>query len=245
MLADSVKFVFITFIFFLCSKVIVAQNKHHISASFTPALTGVNVNNFPEFSINSFNKELYSRQKPDISTYGFMFGFNYTFRFNPHWAVGVGYFSSKKESSSGEFFLYETSKSKTIYYHKYSSTEIPVRGEYFFHLKTFSPVFAIEVGPEFFKKFEMEVYSINNETDERNNFITETHYEVNNDLIRIGVGVNFGVSIQIFKFLSVLILPEFRYYSDAIRIEKCPDCSTFIGGNMWLLGLRTGITTSF
>ncbi|MBP6827286.1 MAG: outer membrane beta-barrel protein [Saprospiraceae bacterium] len=241
------RFGFLFFIIsFLCiSETSFSQKRHDFSICFAPALTGVNVDNFAEISITGFNKELFLRQKPDTPGYGFSAEILYSYRITSHLSVGVGFGISKKKSSSGAFYLYETSKAKTTYDHIYRAQEIPFRITYSFGSKRITPTVAIVVGPEFFKKFEMKVYSINNKTGMQSNFLTETHYGIKYGLARIGAGVCAGVRVRVFDFFSLSFLPEFRYYSNAIRVIKCPDCSTFIGGDMWRLGIQTMATASF
>lgn len=222
-----------------------SQSFHFFSITFTPALSGVNVNNFEDFSINSYTKQLYTTKKANAPSYGYAIGLNYRYYFHNNWSIGLGLLKSEKRSHSGEFYLSPTSKSKVIYEHKYSSIEIPFYVGYAFNRKKVSPIVAIESSVDVFRKFEMPVYSINSQTGMQSNFLTETHFGVKWSLLKFGTGVMAGVKLNIIKSISFSISPEFRYYFHSYRLTSCANCSSYIEGNMWLLGLRTELGVKF
>jgi hypothetical protein len=235
--------IFFVLVFF-GSKVL-CQSGHSVSFSYTPALSQVNTSNFTEFSINSFTKELYLRQKPDMPKQGSAIGVVYSYRFNKNWSLGIGYSSTKKESSSGRFYLRNTSTNQTLYYNRYESWEIPIRATYCFNTNFFTPIISLDIGIEGLKKFEMPVFGVNQKTGQKSNFLTETHFGIKSSLVKIVNGISVGGRLNIFKFLSLSIAPEFRYYSTTFRITRCPTCSSFIDGDMWLLGLKTELSVNF
>lgn len=216
-----------------------------MSFSYTPGVSRVNTSNFTEFTINSYTEELFLKQKPDVPKEGSVIGLMYSYRFNKKWSLGIGYSSTRKESGSGRFYLRKTSTNQTVYYHNYDSWEIPIRATYCFNTNFFSPIISLDIGIEGLKKFQMSVFGINNKTGAESNFLTETHFGIKSSLVKIVNGVSVGGRINIFKFLSFSIAPEFRYYSTTFRITKCPSCSTFIDGDMWLLGLKGELSVNF
>ncbi|MCC7506033.1 MAG: PorT family protein [Saprospiraceae bacterium] len=229
-----------TFILFFFGAVISQNPKSHtFSIVYYPSLSCVVINNYGDITISSFTREAYNMQKPDIPSYGYSAGVFYKYRLTNDVWVGIGILRSERESKTEDFFLRETSASRMFYKHKYRSIEVPIGVEY--NLKRWTGAFfSAGVSADIYDGLRMKVYSIDPVSGKRNNSLTETHYPVKHGLLRIGTSIGFGYQFTS-EYFYFSLCPEFKFYSNAFRTAKCPNCPQFVSGTIYSIGITARV----
>ena len=214
------------------------SQRNSFSFFYTPAFTKLDIKNFPNKSFLGSWSIYYESQKNDKPAMGYNAGLTFSHRFNKL-GIGIGVLYTELSQQSGLYYQWNGFKNYpenyggTNYIMTYKGVEFPLVFNYLIkHKNRLTLEVELLFSLNTLLEFEVQDYIVKKKNGVSGlGCCTTTMGGGNSDFeilkyrifhaelekIRIGTGLGLKFNYDLLKFLSVSIMPTFKYYSNTLK----------------------------